>query len=269
MAIILTKVKMNSIDKIPVAILAGGMGTRLQPVLKGVPKAMALIDGKPFLHYLLDWLARQGARHIVLCTGFLGDQISHYFGERFGAVSLTYSHEIRPLGTAGAIRNCIAKVQCDELMVLNGDTFCNANLNDFLSWHRRTTAKASILLVRMNDVGRYGSVEIDPDGNVIQFHEKMQWSGGGYVSAGIYLLQRTIFDNFPENQPRSMEYEVLPGLIGKGLSGHKTASSIIDIGTPESYLEARDFFKHEQTRLAAKSSGINMQPQGRPVSNNL
>lgn len=252
---------MNTFTKIPVAILVGGLGTRLRPVLNGVPKAMALIDGKPFLHYLLGWLERHGVRHVVLCTGFLGDQISHYFGDRFGAVSLAYSHETRPLGTAGAIRNCISKIQCDELMVLNGDTFCNANLIDFLAWHRITKAKASILLVRMNDVRRYGSVKMDPDGNIVQFNEKMKWSGGGYISAGIYLLPRIIFENLPENQPLSMEYDVLPGLIGEGLSGYKTASSFIDIGTPESYLEAHRYFKQVHSTLTANSSATDIQPQ--------
>lgn len=257
---------MSTFDKIPVAILAGGLGTRLRPVLNRAPKAMALIDGKPFLHYLLGWLESQGVRHVVLCTGFLGDQIGHYFGDRFGTVSLTYSHETQPLGTAGAIRNCIQKIHCDELLVLNGDTFCNANLNDFLYWHRLAKAKASILLVRMNDVRRYGSVKMDPDGSIVQFYEKMESSGGGYISAGNYLLPRIIFENLPENQSLSMEYDILPGLIGKGLFGYKTAAPFIDIGTPESYLEAQRFFKQEHSTLAARPSVIDMQPQASPCS---
>jgi D-glycero-alpha-D-manno-heptose 1-phosphate guanylyltransferase len=232
---------MKTIADLSIAILAGGLGTRLRSVVNNVPKVMAPINGAPFFNYLLDGLIVQGARGALLCTGFEGEQIRAYYSDNYRSLGLTYSNEEQPLGTAGALRRCIAKIQSDHVLVINGDTFCDANLNEFVSWHHHTASKASILLVRKEDGSRFGSVETDKVGNIVQFHEKSKQSCG-YVSAGIYLLDRAIVENIPDGQQISMEYEVLPKLIGIGLCGYKTKSSFIDIGTPESYRMAQLYF---------------------------
>jgi NDP-sugar pyrophosphorylase family protein len=233
---------MKSLSEIPVAVLAGGLGTRLRPALKNVPKALAPIDGKPFLHYLFDWLAGQGTRRVVLCTGYLGEQIQNCFGDRFGSIAIHYSHETQPLGTAGALRHCLSKIHSEIILAVNGDTFCDANLNTFLDWHRCHAFNASILLSYKKDVHRFGSVEMDRQGNIVQFHEKSNRPKGGYVNAGIYLLNRSVIENFPKGRKLSMEYDVLPDLIGKGLSGYQSRSAFLDIGTPKSFDTAQTYF---------------------------
>lgn len=247
---------MNSIAEIPVAVLAGGLGTRLQPVLKGAPKAMAPINGKPFLNYLFNWLIFQGTKHVVLCTGHLGGQIKDYFGDQFGSICIAYSHEEQPLGTAGALRHCLSKFHTDIILVVNGDTFCSANLKRFLNWHRCHAFNASVLLSYQKKVQRFGCVETDQKGQIVQFHEKAPGLGSGYVSAGIYLVNRSIIENMPESQYLSMEYEVLPELIGKGLSGYKTQSAFIDIGTPESFGAAQTYFRQRAIEGAHDSVAV-------------
>jgi D-glycero-alpha-D-manno-heptose 1-phosphate guanylyltransferase len=233
---------MTSITDLSIAILAGGLGTRLRSEVSHVPKAMAPILGTPFLNYLLDGLIEQGARHVILCIGYGGDQIRDYYCDRYGSLNLTYSLETHPLGTAGALRHCISHLKSNEFLVINGDTYCGVDLNHYLAWYRQRLLKASIVLVHKADVSRYGSVTIDSDEHITAFHEKTAQSGGGYVSAGIYLLHRDIVKSIPKDREVSIEYEVLPKWIGQGLSGYKTNSTFIDIGTPTSYRMAQEFF---------------------------
>jgi NDP-sugar pyrophosphorylase family protein len=139
--------------------------------------------------------------------------------------------------------HCLSGIQTDIVLALNGDTFCDANLTDFLTWHQGHTFHASVLLSYKKDVHRFGSVEIDRQGQIVQFHEKAYRPEGGYVNAGIYLLNRSVIEKLPEGQNLSMEYEVLPDLIGKGLSGYRTQSAFLDIGTPDSFDAAQTYFK--------------------------
>lgn len=235
---------MKTMADIPVAILAGGLGTRLRPAVSNVPKAMADINGKPFLRYLLEWLLHQGTRQVIICTGYRGEQIQEYFSDHYGPVRLHYSHEKKAMGTAGALRQCAHLLNGEHVLAINGDTFCPTDLNAFAVWHQRKPFNASVLLARKDNADRFGSVETDHRGYIVRFHEKAVQSGSGYVSAGIYLFKHSVVASIPNGQIVSMEYEVLPGLIGKGLSGYKSDASFIDIGTPESYDRAQHYFQH-------------------------
>lgn len=234
---------MKCIKDISIAILVGGMGSRLRPAVENKPKAMAPINGKPFLSYLFNWLILQGAQEVVLCTGYKGEQIRDYFTEQYQSLHIKYSHEKIPLGTAGALRLSMSKVKSDHILAINGDTFCDANLNDYISWYKDNQYNAAILLAYMKDVLRFGSVVTDRQGYVASFSEKVNRYAGGYVSAGIYLLNRNIIEQAPQGCALSMEYDVLPGLVGKGLAGFKTRSSFIDIGTPDSFNTAQSYFE--------------------------
>jgi len=121
---------------------------------------MAPVMGKPFLEHLIISLKRQGIREIVLCLHFLASHIMEYFGSgsRLG-VSITYSIEDKPLGTAGAIKNAEEHLQ-DEFYVLNGDTYLEINLLDLLEYHRARMGIATITLVNVPNSERYGLVKI-------------------------------------------------------------------------------------------------------------
>src|SRR5215510_14192745 len=106
---------------IPVLILAGGLGTRLERALPNLPKSLAPINRKPFLNRLLQQIDDAGFKKAILCTGYLGELIREEFGKTYGGLSLVYSQEKQPLGTAGALRHAVPLIKSDPCLVMNGD----------------------------------------------------------------------------------------------------------------------------------------------------
>ncbi len=227
------------------AILAGGLGTRLRSVVKDRPKVLAEIHGRPFMAYLLDQLSTNGLKTVVLCTGYLGEQIRCEFGNSYGSMDLVYSQEAAPLGTGGALRLALPLFQADPILVMNGDSFCQMDLRAFWDWHRSVRGEASLALVKIANSTRYGQVRVDADGTVLSFVEKASRGDPCWVNAGIYLVTRDLIGNVPENRPISLEREIFPAWVGKGLYGYRSDGRFLDIGTPEAYAEAGRFFMPE------------------------
>ncbi len=225
----------TELGAVTAAVLAGGLGTRLRSVVADRPKALASVAGRPFLAYLLDRLAEAGVRRAVLCTGYLGDQVQAALGERHHGMALDYSREPEPLGTGGGLRLALPLLATEWVVALNGDSFCTVDLPRFFRWHRRRGACASLLLARVEDTARYGRVRLARDGAVRSFQEKDGPSGPGWISAGVYVLSRDLVSEIPAGRPVSMERDVFPSWIGRGLYGFRGGSSLLDIGTPESY----------------------------------
>ena len=224
------------------AILAGGLGSRLRPALAGHPKALASVGTRPFLVYLFDQLVAAGARDVVLCTGYLGDPIRVMFGESYGPLRLSYSQESTPLGTAGALRLALPLFESNPVLVMNGDSYCEANLREFCLWHDTRHSNATLLLTKVSDRERFGQVQVGPDGKVIAFQEKGSGEGPGWINAGIYLINRDWLKEIPMYRSVSLEREVFPKWIDRGLYGCQSESRFVDIGTPESYASAQVFF---------------------------
>jgi NDP-sugar pyrophosphorylase family protein len=229
-------------SKFTAAILAGGLGTRLRTVVADRPKVMAEIHGRPFLSYLLDQLLSAGFRSAILCTGYLGEQIAHVFGTRYRDLQLSYSLESRPLGTAGALRLALPQLVSNPVLVMNGDSYCHANLRAFGQWYRERTDQAAILLTQVTDSRRYGSVKLADDGSVIEFGEKLAEQRSNWINAGIYLLNPAMISSIAVDRSVSLEYDVFPGLVGQGLSGYRSDGQFLDIGTPDDFEKAREFF---------------------------
>ena len=224
------------------AILAGGLGSRLRPAVSDRPKALANIGERPFLTYLFDQLVAAGARDVVLCTGYLGDQIRMIFGEWYKTLRLNYSQESTPLGTAGALRLALPLLNSNPVLVMNGDSYCDANIREFWFWHEGWHSNATLLLTKIFDTERFGQVKVDTDGKVTDFKEKGSGRGSGWINAGIYLLNRDLLDEIPVNRAVSLEREIFPGWIGRGLYGFQSEARFMDIGTPEAYSSAQSFF---------------------------
>ncbi|MGR9108646.1 MAG: nucleotidyltransferase family protein [Gammaproteobacteria bacterium] len=223
-------------------ILAGGLGTRLRSVVKQQPKVLAEVAGRPFLRYLLDQLADWQIRNVVLCSGYLGDQIEACFGKHYGGLELRYSREDKPLGTAGALRLALSLIQSDTALVLNGDSYCAAEFEEFSRMHQHRGAKATILLVNNPDRQRFGSVQIAENGNIVKFAEKDEHARSGLINAGVYLIERRFLETIPESEFVSLEREIFPEWIGPDFYGFETPGPFLDIGTPESYAAAEAFF---------------------------
>lgn len=231
-------------DKITAVILAGGMGTRLSSVVSDRQKAVALVNGKPFLSYLFRQLIRSGIKHAVLCTGYKAEMVEAEFGSEFSGLKLNYSVEKQPLGTAGAVRLALDKVGTDYLLAMNGDSYIDTDFPAFISWFEQRNIYAGIILTAMDDASRYGKVVIDDHERIIRFDEKKENAGSGLINAGAYLFNKKILTDIPENVKYSMERNVFPKLVAANqLFGKKSDGKFIDIGTPESYKMAEKFFQ--------------------------
>lgn len=231
----------NSIIQLPVLILAGGFGTRLQTVYDTGPKAMAPISGKPFIWYLLHTIRLAGFKRVVLCVGYKHEQIEAWAGDGSGlGLEITYSVEDEPLGTAGAIRLAAQKyLHCNSFAVMNGDSLAQPDFLELVCAHLATRAKATMVLAHVPDSGRYGRVDIDDNGRIVAFVEKSTNTGEAFINSGVYIFETSVIDSIPNDRPVSLEREILPNLVGNGLFSFKTRGYFIDIGVPEDFSRAQ------------------------------
>ncbi|MBI2470968.1 MAG: nucleotidyltransferase family protein [Planctomycetes bacterium] len=234
---------LNKLSEITATILAGGLGTRLRSVVSGRPKVLAEVNNRPFIAYLLDQLSQAGVKKVVLCTGYLGEQVKTIFGEYYKGLTLLYSQEQSALGTGGALRLALPLLKSDLVLVLNGDSFCKTNLPYFLNEHIEKKAIASLLLTEVSDVGRFGSVQLSVDGEITSFEEKCKKTGPGLINAGVYLLNHAFLESIPVNTNISLERETFPLWINKGLYGFQSKGNFLDIGIPQDYAAAGHFLK--------------------------
>ncbi len=224
-------------------ILVGGMGKRLGSVLPpGRPKPLAPVAGRPFLGWLLRALQRQGIRRVVLSTGFGAREVEVFVHAERRAPDISLEMvcvpEERPLGTGGGLRRALTEVRTARLLVLNGDSHLPFDLGELERRHCALQARATLVLTRVADASRFGTVETDAEGRVTDFLEKRRSPEPGLVSAGVYLLEREAAASIPDGRPVSLEREVFPAWIGAGLCAVVSGGPFIDIGTPESYATA-------------------------------
>jgi len=236
---------MHDLANVTTVILAGGLGTRLRSVVAHRPKVLAEVQGRPFLAYLLDQVVGAGVRYAVVCTGYLGAQVRAMFGDAYDSLDLAYCQEPEPLGTAGALRLALPLFKSDPVLVMNGDSFCEVDLTALWVWHGAQAATATLLLATVPDTRRYGCVQVDEDGLVLRFDEKAQGSGPGWINAGVYLLSQRLVRAIAEREMVSLERQVFPAWIGRGLYGYRNQGRFLDIGTPEAYAVAQRFFASE------------------------
>jgi len=223
-------------------VLVGGEGTRLRPLTESIPKpALTLVD-RPFLAYMIEWLAGHGVEEIVLACGFLPDVLREALGdgERAGA-RIRYVAEPEPRGTAGAIR--FAADQLDEdlnerFLALNGDVLTDLDLTALLRAHEERGARATIALHPVEDSSAYGLVRTEERGEVQEFTEKTGEPVPGEINAGMYVLERSVLDLIPPGEDVSIERDVFPRLVGDGLHALRLDGYWMDIGTPQRYLQA-------------------------------
>jgi NDP-sugar pyrophosphorylase family protein len=226
------------------AILAGGLGTRLRPAVADRPKVLAPVGGRPFVCYLLDLLHRHSVREVVLLTGHNAAQVRAALGDSYRGMRLRYSTESAALGTAGAVRLALPLLPAPRVLLLNGDSYCDVNLAAFARRHDEVAAGVSLALCEVADAVRFGRVQTDAAGRVVRFEEKQPGAGKGWINAGVYLLQRELIEPSPADWPVSLEREMFPAWVGRGLVwGQCGGGRFLDIGTPDSYAQAEAFFQ--------------------------
>ena len=231
-------------------ILAGGKGTRLQTSVKDRPKPLADVAGRPFIEWLLLLLHSQGIRRVVVCTGHMGQVLESHLGNgsRFD-LQLQYVRDPFPLGTGGALRNALDLCQSSHILVLNGDSFCKFDLRELSKFHLSHRSEATILLAKVENSSRFGSVVSDGNGKVTAFSEKTIDRHPAWINAGVYLLNRKVIEGIPGNRAVSLEHEVFPGLIEHGLYAKPENGLFCDIGTVESYESSATVLSKEFAEL--------------------
>src|ERR671915_163218 len=206
-------------------ILAGGEGTRLRPLTTTVPKPVVPLVDRPFIAFMLDWLRTHDVHDVVMSCGHLASGVRNVLGDGSAyGIMLRYVEEPRPMGTGGALKYAASLLE-DRFLMLNGD--------------ERTGAQATLALTPVEDPSNYGLVRTSDGGEVTEFVEKPapDQIDTRNISAGAYVLERSVLDLLDEDQPASIERDVFPRLVGQGLYGFVSNGYWLDIGTPERYLE--------------------------------
>lgn len=225
--------------QLPAAVvLCGGLGTRLRDVVADRPKSLAPVAGRPFLAYLLDHLARQQVAEVILSAGHQAEQIVDF--ARTGipsGLSATVSVEPMPLGTAGGIRFAAHDAQLTgTFLVLNGDTYFDGALRRLVEVHASRGATVTMALAHVDEAGRYGAVRFDEETLAGESFEEKSGRGPGWINAGVYVLSDSALADLPVGVPASLERDVLPTLVGRGLFAVPFAdATFLDIGTPSDY----------------------------------
>jgi mannose-1-phosphate guanylyltransferase len=220
-------------------ILAGGEGTRLRPLTTTYPKPVVPLVDRPFIGFMLDWLRAHGVDEVIMGCGHMADGVRAVLGDGSGyGVRLSFVEEPRPLGTGGALK--FAEDLLDErFLMLNGDVLTDLDLTAQLAQHEASGARATLALTPVEDPSAYGLVRLDGDGQVTEFVEKPSADqiDTNNISAGAYVLERSVLELLEPGKPASIERDVFPRLVGNGLFGYVGEGYWMDIGTPDRYLQ--------------------------------
>jgi NDP-sugar pyrophosphorylase family protein len=250
--------KEGEISDVSAVILAGGLGTRLRSMVNDRPKVMAMVAGRPFVEWIVLSLQSAGIRHVVFCIGYLGEMIKEHFqdGADWG-ITIEYSCEQKLLGTGGALRKCLSHIHSDPVLVLNGDSYCQVNVPEYLQWHSSMPRAGSVVVVKTENPERFGSVQMESNGLVLGFKEKALVYDVSWINAGMYLLSQKLLGTIPPNKPISFERGVLPLWVSRGLWGFPSLGAFVDMGTPHGLSEAEEKFQSQLLNLSDSSMRSN------------
>lgn len=222
-------------------LLVGGLGTRLLPLTKTVPKPLIPLANVPFVERTVQWLRNAGVDHVILSLHYSAELFQQHFADHPAGVKLSFAIEENPLGTGGAIKNCEPFLTSPRCLIINGDIFTNLRLIDMLATHRHAGAAVSIALTEVEDTSRYGVIEVDGNGQIHSFIEKppRELARSRSINTGVYIFERAVFDWFPDGAC-SVERDIFPTLLAHGvpLYGYTAHPYWTDLGTPTDYLQA-------------------------------
>ncbi|TRZ85703.1 MAG: NDP-sugar synthase [Streptomycetaceae bacterium] len=223
-------------------LLVGGMGTRLMPLTRNVPKPMLPLAGLPVTEHQIAMAKRAGITSIVLATSYLSEVFLPYFGDgaRWG-MKIQYAVEKEPLGTGGAIRNAAQLLDPNgSIVIFNGDILSSHDLSAQIAFHESKDADVTLHLTHVEDARAFGCVPIDSDGRVTAFLEKMDKPIANTINAGCYVFHPRVIQDIPAETVVSIEREIFPELVDQGRSIYAVVddSYWIDIGTPSALLRA-------------------------------
>jgi NDP-sugar pyrophosphorylase family protein len=233
------------IATVPAALLAGGLATRLRPITHTIPKAMVEVAGRPFIDHQLALLRRNGVRRVVLCLGYLGEQIEQHLGDGAAqGIELTYSHDgERLLGTGGALRRALPLLG-PVFWVLYGDSYMDIDYRAVLA--RFATSGAPGLMTVIRNENRWDkSNVVFREGRLLCYSKRSPAPEMKHIDYGATLLRSHVLATTPANEPSDLA-DLLSAMAARGeLTGYEVTQRFYEIGSPgglqetESYLRAR------------------------------
>jgi len=227
-------------------ILAGGLGTRLRSAVPDLPKCMAPVAGKPFLHYVISYYQSQGIEKFIFSLGYMHEIIEEFLSRELLISNYQLSIEEEPLGTGGAIRLGCEKATKKTVLVLNGDTFFKIKIDKLSSFHDMCGADCTLSLKPMKNFDRYGLVELNQDDSIRDFQEKKYYQSG-FINGGVYALHAARFleERLPEKFSFETDY-LEKFYTSRRMFGVGQDEYFIDIGVPEDYERAQVEMKNEE-----------------------
>ncbi len=228
-------------------ILAGGLGTRFRPLTLKTPKPMIHVMGRPYLEYQLQYLKNYNITDILLCVGYLGEKIQNHFGNGQSMdLSITYSHEEKPLGTGGALKNAMNQLH-DSFFLIYGDSYLPINYLS-IEKHFLEIDKTVLMVLYDNqeDTTVPNNVCLNEYGAVAQYKKDSSDRMLKYVDAGVLVLKKEILDIVPSDREVSLEKDIFPDLIARQqCAGFVTRERFYDIGTPERLKAFQDYANNQ------------------------
>lgn len=225
-------------------ILAGGFGTRLREVVSDIPKVMAPVNGRPFLEYILDYLDQNIFTHVVLSVGYKHEIIHEHFKDKYKSIHIDYAIEEEPLGTGGAIQMAFKQINGYRAMVFNGDTMFRVDMDKIVNFHFSKGFGFSLVLREVENVERFGAVEINSENKIIGFSEKGKKTGTGKINGGVYVIDKKFFKTMDFPEKFSMEKDVFEKMYESyPFFGILCKQYFIDIGVPDDYKRAQNEFE--------------------------
>jgi mannose-1-phosphate guanylyltransferase len=217
-------------------ILAGGLGTRMQPYTFFMPKPMLPIADKPLLEHIILWLKENKISDIVMCTSYLGKTIEEYFrdGEELG-VNIEYAKSKKPLGTAGQLKSA-EKFIDNRFVCLYGDGIYEFNLCSIIDTHIAKKALVTMTLMKYSKKLDYGFIEVDGDGKVKAWNEKPEYHG--LINIGCYVMEEYIFEFIPDTAYGMDDLFIRLLNDNKPIYSYIIDSGFTDIGNKKTYKEA-------------------------------
>lgn len=229
-------------------ILAGGLGTRLKPMTEKLPKVMVSVKGKPFIVYLLELLNDSGINRIVLCVGYLREQVREYLGEgRKLGINIAYSQERQLLGTGGALKQA-QKLLNMQFLVINGDTYLPIDYGQVEDAFIKRGRKALMVVYdNREDTGVKSNVALDRDLMVVSCNKEKPDPEMEYVDTGVLVFKREVLEIIPGGRPVSLEEGLYTTLIEQGeLAAYISHRRFYDIGTPKQLKIFEEFVAREE-----------------------
>lgn len=225
-----------ALENIPVAILAGGLATRLRPITEKIPKSLVPVAGRPFLAHQLEMLHARGIRRVVLCIGFLGEMIQKEFGDEAFGIKLDYSFDgPRLLGTGGAIKRALLRLG-PEFFILYGDSYLPIQYRPVAdAFHR--SGKSGLMTVYHNE-GKYDTSNVVyRDGEIVVYDKKAKLPEMHHIDYGLSLFRASVFDAYAADQVFDLA-EVMGKLVQeKQLAGYEVPERFYEMGSPSGLAE--------------------------------